>query len=103
MLCVAERVGCIFGHLCLDEALCKHLPKVIRDLLLEIYLEFSWKKTWKNHENIMEFCQSGNVGTLSKTKHENHMFTALRNLCPVCVKIDQFLMFSKQMHRMTSD
>ena len=26
---------------------------------LEIYL-----KTWKNHGNIMEFCQSGKVGTL---------------------------------------
>ena len=27
---------------------------------LEIYL-----KTWKNHENIMEFCQSEKVGTLN--------------------------------------
>ena len=26
------------------------------------------KKTWKNHGNIMEFCQSEKVGTLSSVK-----------------------------------
>ena len=29
------------------------------------YLEI-YQKTWKNHGNIMEFCQSGKVGTLKK-------------------------------------
>ena len=28
------------------------------------YLEICFKITWKNHGNIMEFCQSGKVGTL---------------------------------------
>ena len=35
-----------------------HTLKIMKKYL-EIYL-----KTWKNHGNIMEFCQSGKVGTL---------------------------------------
>ena len=47
-------------HLCLDETLCKH-PKIIGGLNIVgnipgIFL--------KNLRKIMEFCQSGNVGTL---------------------------------------
>ena len=41
-------------------------PKVIGGHIKniqKIYLEF-FCKTWKNDGNIMEFCQSGNVGTL---------------------------------------
>ena len=45
-------------------------PKVIRGHIKniqKIYLDFFWK-TWKNHGNIMEFCQSRNVGTLDHTE-----------------------------------
>ena len=31
--------------------------------IMKKYLEI-YQKTWKNHGNIMEFCQSGKVGTL---------------------------------------
>ena len=31
--------------------------------IMKKYLEIYWK-TWKNHGNIMEFCQSEKVGTL---------------------------------------
>ena len=40
--------------------------KLIRNYTLKI-MKNTWKftkKTWKNHGNIMEFCQSGKVGTL---------------------------------------
>ena len=33
------------------------------------YLEIYFKKTWKNHGNIMEFCQSEKVGTLDSRTH----------------------------------
>ena len=36
-----------------------HTLKIMKKYL-ELYL-----KTWKNHRNIMEFCQSEKVGTLS--------------------------------------
>ena len=32
--------------------------------IMKKYLEIYYKKTWKNHGNIMEFCQSEKVGTL---------------------------------------
>ena len=31
--------------------------------IMKKYLEI-YQKTWKNHGNIMEFCQAGKVGTL---------------------------------------
>ena len=52
-------------HLCLDEASCKPLSK--SNWRPKYYWKYTWnflEKTWKNHGNIMEFCQSGNVGTL---------------------------------------
>ena len=36
-----------------------HTLKIIKK-----YLEIYFKKNWKYHGNIMEFCQSKNVGTL---------------------------------------
>ena len=39
-----------------------HTLKIMKKYL-EIYL-----KTWKNHGNIMEFCQSEKVGTLQRLK-----------------------------------
>ena len=50
-------------HLCLDEALCKH-PKVIGGLHIGNIPVIFWKK----YGNIMEFCQSGNLGTLPLTQ-----------------------------------
>ena len=43
-------------------------PKVIGGHI-KIFRKYTWNfsgKTWKYHGNIMEFCQSGNVGTLLK-------------------------------------
>ena len=40
--------------------------------IMKKYLEI-YQKTWKNHENIMEFCQSGKVGTL-KSDFENPVY-----------------------------
>ena len=52
-------------YLCLNKVLCKHLSK--STWRPKYYWQYTWNfldKTWKNHGNIMEFCQSGNVGTL---------------------------------------
>ena len=38
----------------------------------KIYWKFT-KKTWKNHGNIMEFCQSKKVGTLDTGVRNNTM------------------------------
>ena len=42
-----------------SKPLVNHTLKIMKKKYLEIYL-----KTWKNHGNIMEFCQSEKVGTL---------------------------------------
>ena len=48
-----QKYACLYSKL-----LGNHTVKIMNKYL-EIYL-----KTWKSHENIMEFCQSGKVGTL---------------------------------------
>ena len=40
--------------------------------IMKKYLEIYYK-TWKNHGNIMEFCQSEKVGTLNVDIHTNYM------------------------------
>ena len=48
-----------FAYLC-SKPLGNRTLKIIKK-----YLEIYWK-TWKNHGNIMEFCQSEKVGTLNR-------------------------------------
>ena len=44
--------------------------------IMKKYLEI-YQKTWKNHGNIMEFCQSGKVGTLRTLISNKILFCAV--------------------------
>ena len=46
-----------------SKPLLNHTLKIVKK-----YLEIYFKKTWKNHGNIMEFCQSEKVGILNNHK-----------------------------------
>ena len=73
---MAERVAFIFGYYRHGAWMFgwsfKHLSK--SNWRPKYYWKYTWnflEKTWKNHGNIMEFCQSGNVGTLFILTTEN--------------------------------
>ena len=48
--------------------------------IMKKYLEI-YQKTWKNHGNIMEFCQSEKVGTLNLFNSVLFLFHQIKNKC----------------------